>query len=84
MIEARFHSLDKWPHDATPSHQRRHRFRAKWGDTLDLLESESNRHQNAKLTPKPRRTRVNISVACGVILHPWSHGSIAALAVQNS
>lgn len=40
MIDCRFKPITAWPKKPTPSHQRRHRFRAKWQQTLDLLETE--------------------------------------------
>jgi hypothetical protein len=38
MIDCRFKPIEKWP--SKPTQIRRHRFRAKWADTLDLLEFE--------------------------------------------
>jgi hypothetical protein len=40
MIDCRFKPIEKWPKTPTPQESRRHRFRAKWADTLELLEKE--------------------------------------------
>jgi hypothetical protein len=42
VIEVTFRPLLRWPHERTPSEQRRSRwtFKANWGNTLDLLEHE--------------------------------------------
>ncbi len=48
MIDARFRPIALWPHDSTPSYERRGRytFKASWVDTLDLLRREL-RHLDA-------------------------------------
>lgn len=45
MIDLRFHPLTEWPAKPTPANQRGgpYSFRAKWNDTLELLEDELNR-----------------------------------------
>lgn len=40
MIDCRFKPITAWPKKPTPGHSRRSRFRAKWQQTLDLLETE--------------------------------------------
>lgn len=40
MIDCRFKPIQKWPNAPTPKEKRYHRFRAKWVDTLALLEFE--------------------------------------------
>lgn len=56
MIDLRFHPLTEWPAAATPPSKRGgpYSFRAKWNDTLELLEDELTRL---------RATDVVISVA---------------------
>jgi hypothetical protein len=40
VIDCRFKPIEKWPSNPTPKGNRRHRFRAAWSTTLDLLEFE--------------------------------------------
>jgi|SoiMethySBSTD1v2_1073268.scaffolds.fasta_scaffold5892147_1 hypothetical protein len=40
MIDCRFKPISAWPSKPTPKGNRRHRFRAAWSNTLDLLEFE--------------------------------------------
>lgn len=60
MIDARFRSLDTWPYESTPSHQRRTRwtFKASWESTLHLLDRELG-HLGAR----------DIVIECGLRAH---------------
>jgi hypothetical protein len=50
MIDARFKPITRWPNAPTPKESRRHRFRAPWSNTLDLLEFELRKLQAADIT----------------------------------
>jgi hypothetical protein len=50
MIEARFHPITNWPKEPTPKDARKHRFRAPWSNTLDLLEYELSRLDASDIT----------------------------------
>jgi hypothetical protein len=39
-IACRFKPIEKWPKQPTPKESRRNRFRAKWEDTLNVIEYE--------------------------------------------
>lgn len=48
MIDCRFKPIEKWP--SKPTQIRRHRFRAKWVDTLNLLEFELSKLRATDIT----------------------------------